>query len=164
MRLGAGWPICGSDCSTRVGPAGRVHLLFGVSRVVWLGASTGLLDLRYLDRVTGEQHRETAGTFQLLMRLYAVMGRRAGLFLDLGAGMTTASGSGPVAGVGAGVPIVIVPGLRIAPYGAATFGPPQGQLCMYATVQSTAGTGSACVADPPFSGIASAGVEATARF
>ncbi len=174
LRLGVARPLC--DCSPGFGPAARVQVLGEKSRYFKLGLSVGHARFSYVIPDGPGRDSATTTSVRFLMRAYPVMGRRAGLYFDLGVGLeyatmhdssdgTDHSTGSPTLGIGAGVPIVVMPWLRLAPYVAGLFHVSAwSESCSIATSSTSTG-GSGCPGPrPAHSGFFGFGLEATALF
>lgn len=166
LRLGAALPFC--NCSPGFGPTARLQILWPVSRAFKLGVSAGFALFRYSSLSVSGRVTATTSSARLLMRAYPVMGRRAGLYFDLGIGLayatmydpssgTTYSTFAPTLGIGAGLPIVVTPWLRLGPYGAAL-------VHVSSFGESCDGTHSCPPPEPDHFGFVGFGLEATALF
>lgn len=166
LRLGAARPFCQGACAPHFGPAGRVHLLFALSSGFKMGFSIGHARFTYADPASHSRFDATTSSLRYVVRGYPVMGRRAGLFFDLGVGLVDArmgssQSNWPALGLGAGVPIVVVPWLRFAPYVAGLFHPRGSSGCLGLPGRHSIVTD---CSRPLHSGFVSFGVEATALF
>lgn len=165
LRLGVARPFCHGECVPHFGPTARLHLLFPLSRAFKLGLSLGHARFSYL--AAGTQARDEASTTSaaFLMRVYPVMGRRAGLLFDLGVGLVDAEPGAlhaPSLGLGAAVPVAPVPWLHLAPYVGALFHPAGAESCI--STNQSGGTSVCTQLDPGHTGYVSFGLELTALF
>lgn len=169
VDLGAAIPICDGPCAPHFGPAADWDLLFRVSHVFKIGLSQSIARFSYLDTGTLQRSQAESMVLGFLVRLYPVMGRRAGLYFDLWPGFYV-SGMGDAASVGlamgarAGVPIVISRRFRIGPYLlGAIHGYATGGGCPYADLYAN-GTGACPAAEPAHRGFFSFGLQTTFLF